>query len=107
MYRIGTMTNRMPGHSPRFALVDLIVNVRPVDIARLGLNQPEIAAFEATREVMCRAAHEMIMMSGSNIPVPGGHIKISAQFVVVKGREPAHEVMCRPYVISYVFSQDI
>src|SRR6266545_3368595 len=96
MYRISTMTNRMPGHGARLALVDLIVDLRPIDVARLGLDQPEIATFEATCKIMCCAAHKMIVVSGSHVPIPRGEIEISAQFVVVKGREPAHKVMGRP-----------
>src|SRR5208283_1523722 len=89
---VRTVANGVPGHGTDFALIEGVVDARPVHGAGLRFHHPEILLLEAARQVVGEAVLRGVEMALANVVVPGGEIEVLYHSVVVVAIEPAHGV---------------
>ena len=86
------MSDVVPGHGADLALIEKVVDVRPVDRAGLRLDHPEILSLETARQIMGGAVASGLEMALADIVVPRRHIEILRDGVVIEAIEPTHHV---------------
>ena len=69
-HRFGPVRHRLPGHCARFAFVQGVVGIVPVDIAGLGFHQPPAAALQAARQVVVCVGVGVVVVALADVPVP-------------------------------------
>src|SRR5215216_7969006 len=101
------MRHSVPGHYTCFAFISRIINGRPVYISRLGLDQPEVAAFESACEIVGCPRGQIVMMACRYVPVPCSHVEVGRYFIMIIAIVPAHEIVRNPFVRRKVWAEQI
>ena len=75
---VGAVADGLPRHRADFALVESVVDLRPVHEAGLRLHHPEVLSLEPAGQVMGSAIADRVEMALADVVVPGREVEILA-----------------------------